>query len=466
MSGREAITILVVDDDEAVLNAVRRALRAEGFENVLMCRDPRDVQPLLDAEPVSLILLDLMMPHISGRELLERIAATHPEIPVVVVTAEHEIRTAVDCMKTGAYDYLLKPVAGPELAAVIARALEHRELREENARLRSKLLLRELTRPEQFDEIITVDPAMLALFAYLEVIAGGANPVLISGETGTGKELFARAIHNVSGRRGPFVAVNVAGLDDTMFADTLFGHKPGSFTGATGTRKGMIETAGRGTLFLDEIGDLSEASQVKMLRVLQEREYHALGDDKPKPLEARVVAATHQDPAKLRRDLYFRLRAYHVRIPPLRERAGDLPALIHHFVREAAHDLGRKPPVVPERLYRLLSRYEFPGNVRELRAMVFDAVARHTGGPLPVEPFLESTGTLDVDEQENGGANEVAHGAVITEAAWGEFERRNLLNALERANWKIAGKGGAAELLGIKPSTLESRMKSFAIVRP
>jgi DNA-binding NtrC family response regulator len=464
MSARDAVTILVVDDEEAVLNGVRRTLRAEGFENVLMCRDPRDVEPLLDAERVSLILLDLMMPHISGRELLERIAAAHPEIPVIIVTAEQDIRTAVDCMKSGAYDYLLKPAAPPELMAVILRALEHRELREENARLRSKLLQEELARPEQFDEIITVDAAMHGLFAYLEVIATGSNPVLITGETGTGKELFARAIHNLSGRRGPFCAVNVAGLDDTMFSDTLFGHKPGAFTGAIGTRKGMIEAAGRGTLFLDEIGDLSEASQVKLLRVLQEREYHTLGDDVPKRLEARVVAATHHDPAKLRRDLYFRLRAYHVRIPPLRERTGDLPSLINHFVREASHDLDRKPPVVPERLYRVLSRYAFPGNVRELRALVFDAVARHNGGPLPVDPFLESIGGSDVAENES--SEDIVRDNVIPEASWRELERRNLLNALKQANWKISGKGGAAELLEIKPSTLESRMKSFAIEKP
>ncbi|HEX7809690.1 MAG TPA: response regulator, partial [Thermoanaerobaculia bacterium] len=205
MSTRDTATILIVDDEESVLNGVRRTLRADGFGNVLMCRDPRDVEPLLDAEPISLILLDLMMPHIGGRELLERIAQSHPEIPVVVVTAEHDVRTAVECMKLGAYDYLLKPAAPADLIAVIARALEHRELREENTRLRSKFLQQELARPELFDEIITVDPAMLGLFAYLEVIATGANPVLISGESGTGKELFARAIHNHSGRRGPFV---------------------------------------------------------------------------------------------------------------------------------------------------------------------------------------------------------------------------------------------------------------------
>jgi DNA-binding NtrC family response regulator len=457
-------TILIVDDDEAVLNGVRRTLRANGFDEVLMCADPRDVEPLLDAEPVALMLLDLIMPYIGGRELLERIAASHPEIPVIVVTAEQDVRIAVECMKVGAYDYLLKPAGADELIATLRRALEHRELRDENAQLRSKLLEGDLEQPRVFAGIITADPAMNRVFAYLEVIARGSHPALITGETGSGKELIARALHELSGRRGPFVAVNVAGLDDTMFSDTLFGHRPGAFTGASGTRRGMIENAGKGTLFLDEIGDLSEASQVKLLRVLQEREYYTLGDDASRRVEARVIAATHQDPARLRRDLYFRLRAYHVRIPPLRERSGDLPLLVNHIVREAAADLGKQPPVVPERLYRVLGRYDFPGNIRELRAMVFDAVARHTGGPLPIDPFIEAIGaSASVEDVERA---DLTRGDVIGEAQWREMERANLLNALRRANWKISGPGGAAELLRIKPSTLESRMKSFAIEKP
>jgi DNA-binding NtrC family response regulator len=458
-------TILIVDDEEVVLNGVRRTLRANGFEEVLMCADSRNVEPLLEGEPVALILLDLMMPHIGGRELLERIASSHPEIPVVVVTAEQDVRIAVDCMKVGAYDYLLKPVGADELMATVRRALEHRELRDENARLRSKLLEQDLEQPRAFAGLITADASMIRVFAYLEVIARGSHPALITGETGTGKELIARALHELSGRRGPFVAVNVAGLDDTMFSDTLFGHRPGAFTGASGTRRGMIEQAGRGTLFLDEIGDLAEASQVKLLRVLQEREYYTLGDDTPKRLEARVIAATHQDPARLRRDLYFRLRSYHVRIPALRERLGDLPLLVNHIVREAAQDLGKQPPVVPERLYRALGRYEFPGNIRELRAMVFDAVARHTTGPLPVDPFIESMGTHDVEDDDTVRAD-VTRGDIISEPQWRDMERTNLLNALRRANWKISGRGGAAELLHIKPSTLESRMKAFAIEKP
>ena len=457
-------TILIVDDEEVVLNGVRRTLRANGFDEVLMCADARDVEPLLEGEPIALILLDLMMPHIGGRELLERIASSHPEIPVIVVTAEQDVRIAVDCMKVGAYDYLLKPVGADELMATVRRALEHRELRDENARLRSKLLEQDLEQPRAFAGLITADASMIRVFAYLEVIARGSHPALITGETGTGKELIARALHELSGRRGPFVAVNVAGLDDTMFSDTLFGHRPGAFTGASGTRRGMIEQAGRGTLFLDEIGDLSEASQVKLLRVLQEREYYTLGDDAPKRLEARVIAATHQELSRLRRDLYFRLRSYHVRIPPLRERLGDLPLLVNHIVREAAQDLGKQPPVVPERLYRALGRYDFPGNIRELRAMVFDAVARHTTGPLPVDPFIESMGA-QVGEEEEVRAD-VTRGDILSEAQLRELERTNLLNALHRANWKISGRGGAAELLHVKPSTLESRMKAFAIEKP
>ncbi len=458
-------TILIVDDEEVVLNGVRRTLRANGFDEVLMCADSRSVEPLLEDEPVALILLDLMMPHVGGRELLERIASSHPEIPVIVVTAEQDVRIAVDCMKVGAYDYLLKPVGPDELIATVRRALEHRELRDENARLRSKLLEQDLEQPRAFAGLITADASMIRLFAYLEVIARGSHPALITGETGTGKELIARALHELSGRRGPFIAVNVAGLDDTMFSDTLFGHRPGAFTGASGTRRGMIDQAGRGTLFLDEIGDLAEASQVKLLRVLQEREYYTLGDDVPRRLEARVIAATHQDLSRLRRDLYFRLRSYHVRIPPLRERAGDLPLLGNHIVREAAQDLGKQPPVVPERLYRAIGRYEFPGNIRELRAMVFDAVARHTAGPLPVDPFLESMGATYVEDDDTVRAD-VTRGDIISDPQWRDMERTNLLNALRRANWKISGRGGAAELLHVKPSTLESRMKAFAIEKP
>ena len=462
-------TIVVVDDEESVLTSVRRTLRAAGYEEILICADARNVMPLLDAGPVSLVLLDLMMPHMSGRDLLGRIAEAHPDIPVIIVTAEQDAKTAVDCMKAGAYDYLLKPVRAEELVATVQRTLEHRELSDENALLRSKLLTQELARPDAFSAIVTSDPAMLRVFGYLEAIGKGSHPALITGETGTGKELIAQALHKVSGRRGEFVAVNVAGLDDTMFSDTLFGHKPGAFTGATTVRRGMAELAGQGTLFLDEIGDLSQASQVKLLRLLQEREYYPLGAETPKRLDARVIAATHRDPSALRSDLFYRLRAYHVRIPALRERLDDLPQLVTTFVREAAADLHRKAPQVPDKLYRHLRQHDFPGNIRELRAMVFDAVARHTAGPLGIEPFLEAMHVPTLRSDDNGDGivrADLANGNVIADVDWREMEKMNLLNALSKAHWKVSGKGGAAELLGIKPSTLESRMKSLAIDRP
>ncbi len=458
--------ILVVDDEMIVLKGVRRTLLADGRDDVLICSDPRSVEEMVDAEPPALILLDLNMPHISGQELLERLTTSHPEIPIIIVTAEHDVRIAVDCMKQGAYDYLTKPALPEEITATVRRALEHKELVDENQRLRSKLLDEELANPDAFESIITVDPAMRRVFAYIEVVAKGSHPVLVTGETGTGKELVARAIHNLSGRKGPFTAVNVAGLDDTMFSDTLFGHKPGAFTGAAGVRRGMIEAAGKGTLFLDEIGDLAESSQVKLLRVLQEREYLTLGDDTPRKLDARVVTATHHDPDSLRRDLYFRLRAYHVRIPPLRERLGDLPALVNHFVRHAANDLEKDAPTIPDSLYVQLGRHEFPGNVRELQAMVFDAMARHTEGPLPMEPFAETMGGASNDNGDAPALADLARGAVVPDPQWRELERQNIVNALERANWKISGQGGAAQLLQLKASTLESRMKSYAIEKP
>ncbi len=470
MTEQSLAPILVVDDEEAVLKSVRRTLRAAGYEEVLICADPRSVMPLLDAGAVSLVLLDLIMPHVGGRELLEQIVRSHPDVPVIVVTAEQDARVAVECMKAGAYDYFLKPVHPDDLVATVQRTLAHRELEDENSLLRAKLLDQELSNPDAFSGIITSDPAMQRVFAYIEAVARASHPVLISGETGTGKELIARAIHAVSLRRGSFAAVNVAGLDDTMFSDTLFGHRPGAFTGAAAARRGMAEIAGSGTLFLDEIGDLAEASQVKLLRLLQEREYYPLGSETPKRLEARVVAATHRDATSLRPDLYFRLRAFHVRIPPLRDRLDDLPSLVAHFVREAATDLGRKPPQVPDRLYRQLRQYGFPGNIRELRAMVFDAVARHTTGALPVEPFLETmqvaAGSLGGGGEGSPLVGEFANGLVIADDDWKELEKLNLLNALEKAHWKVSGRGGAAELLGVKASTLESRMKALAVERP
>lgn len=252
---------------------------------------------------------------------------------------------------------------------------------------------RKLKNPEAFANIITRDEAMLSVMQHVESIATSSEAVLITGETGVGKELIARAIHVLSGRKGRLVPVNVAGLDDNVFSDTLFGHEKGAFTGADRRRKGQVQKAAGGTLFLDEIGDLSAASQVKLLRLLQEGEYLPLGSDDPQFSDCRILTATNADiwllqrGEKFRRDLNFRLRTHHINIPPLRKRINDIRPLVDYFLGAAAESLGKSKPEVPEKLFKLLETYFFPGNVRELQAMVFDAISRHETGSLSLNVF-------------------------------------------------------------------------------
>lgn len=244
-----------------------------------------------------------------------------------------------------------------------------------------------------FADIVTKNKKMLALLEYIRDVAVTLQPVLITGETGVGKELFAKAIHKASGLAGKFVAVNVAGLDDTMFSDTLFGHERGAFTGADKVRHGLVMQAADGTLLLDEIGDLNPASQIKLLRLLEEGEYLTLGSDRPQHADFRLLASTNQDLWYLqrinqfRKDLNFRLRTHHIDIPPLRERKDDIPLLVEHFLADAARSLNINKPTPPESLFTLLASYHFPGNVREMRSMIFDALSRHKGGPLSLDVF-------------------------------------------------------------------------------
>jgi DNA-binding NtrC family response regulator len=347
---------------------------------------------------IEVILLDLTMPHLSGDELLAQIYERYPQIPVIIVTGTNEVKAAVECMKAGAFDYMVKAVEESRLVSGVKKALEIRALRRQYHVLRSKLLGRELAHPEAFERIVTRSDAMKSIFLLVEAVARTSEPILIVGETGTGKELIAEAIHEASGRNGALVRVNVAGLDDTMFADTLFGHKRGAFTGAMDAREGLIGSAAEGTLFLDEIGDLATASQVKLLRLLDSRDYYPLGSDLAKKTDARIIAATNHDIASLqesgrfRKDLYYRLTTYAIQLPPLRERREDLPLLLHHFLEEASAKLGREKPSVPQAVYPLLGMYPFPGNIRELRAVIFDAVTRQSGPTLSLAPIKEAFG--------------------------------------------------------------------------
>ena len=385
--------VMLVDDEEQALNSFELTLRSARMNHFIRCQDSRDVMRLLREQEVEVMLLDLRMPHLSGEELLPMIGGDFPEVPVIVITGANDVDTAVKCMKAGAFDYILKPVEKNRLIAGVRRAIEIRELQRENRMLRAHVLTGQVEHPEAFSEIVTCNPAMRSIFQYIEAISTSPRPVLITGETGVGKELVARAVHALSGRKGGFVPVNVAGLDDNVFADTLFGHKKGAFTGADQARSGLVEQASGGSLFLDEIGDLNAASQVKLLRLLQDGEFFPLGSDVPKRSDARVVVATNQNlgaleaSGKFRKDLYYRLCDHHVHIPPLRERLEDLPLLVEHFLEKASKTLDKKKPTPPDELVTLLSTYDFPGNIRELESMLFDAVSAHKGGKLSMEPF-------------------------------------------------------------------------------
>ena len=396
---RNSAEILIVDDEPDFLFSSRLMLRGSGFENVHTVEDSRAVLPFLEAhQGISLVILDLFMPHITGLELLPLITCQFPHIQIIVVTAANEIATAVDCIKNGASDYLVKPVDKDQFLMSITRALEVFDLKNEVTTLKEYLLADSLKHEDLFSSIITKNKKMRAIFQYIEAIAGTKEPVLVTGETGVGKELIAKAIHELSARRGPFVATNVSGLDDHMFSDTLFGHKRGAYTGAEQARDGLILQSSEGTLFLDEIGDMSEASQVKLLRLLQEKEFYPLGSDIPKKANTRIVVATNRDLQRLiaegrfRNDLYFRLRTHQITVPPLRDRREDIPLLLDYFLEGASKQLRKKQPAYPRELVTLLANYSFPGNVRELHSMVFDAVTRHQPGILSLESFREKIG--------------------------------------------------------------------------
>ena len=390
------LPVVLVDDEQDLLFATSYLLGSNRIDPVVTLQDGHELLPYLAEHRVGMILLDLYMPGIGGLDLLPNLVQQHPEVPVVVMTAAQDVETAVVCMRDGAFDYLVKPVEESRLVSAVRHALEVRSLRDQLGTLRSSLMARRLRNPDAFSKIITGNRGMDSVFQYIEAIADSHEPVLITGETGTGKELLAEAVHRLSECEGELVCINVAGLDDNLFADTLFGHVRGAFTGADRDRPGAIAQAAGGTLFLDEIGDLGKASQVKLLRLLQEQRYYPLGSDLQQRSDARVVAATNQAlhkrmaRGKFRQDLYFRLSSHPIDIPPLRERQDDIPLLVQHFIDEAADSLGRQSPSAPDELITLMCVYEFPGNVRELRAMIYNALALHRGGPvLSMDSFRE-----------------------------------------------------------------------------
>ncbi|HET6488059.1 MAG TPA: sigma-54 dependent transcriptional regulator, partial [Spirochaetia bacterium] len=385
--------ILMVDDEEAILMTQETVLHAAGLTNTLRCGDATRVLPMVRAQEIEIVLLDLSMPRLSGQDILRSLQQEFPEIPVIIVTGTNDIESAVTAMQAGAFDYMVKAVEESRLLSGVRRAVEMRALRREYTDLRSHLLDDRLRCPEAFAALVTRSRCMHSLFLYAESVARTGETVLVRGETGTGKELIAAALHAASGRTGDLVTVNTAGLDEAMLSDVLFGHRKGAYTGAEESRDGLIKAAAGGTLFLDEIGDLSPASQVKLLRVLEKGEYYPLGSDLARTSACRFVVATGADLEDLmrrgtfRRDLYFRLSTHELRVPALRERKEDLPLLFSHFLDLACRELGKERVAVPPQIMEYLQAYDFPGNVRELRSMVYNAVSTHTSRMLSLSAF-------------------------------------------------------------------------------
>lgn len=462
--------VLIIDDEFDALQSFEMTLKSGGINNLFLCNDSRTVMELLQTREFELILLDLTMPYISGAQLLPRITGEYPGIPVIIITGNNELETAVSCMQQGALDYIVKPVEKNRLCSSVNRQLEFCRLQRENLEMKNQLLNTSERLHPAFDRIITRSPAMRSIFRYVEVVATSPEPILITGETGSGKELIAKAIHTCSRRRGQFVSVNVAGLDDNVFSDTLFGHKRGAFTDAYQQRKGLIESAEGGTLFLDEIGDLEHGSQVKLLRLLQEHEYYPLGSDIPKKTSVNIIAATNkdirvlQDSGTFRKDLFYRLYVHHVHIPPLRTRSEDIPLLVYFFMDEAAGQLHKKLPDFPDDLFALMYSYDFPGNIRELRSIIFDAVSSYRSGTMSIRKFREVIAAkIKTTSTQYPGNKENQPGEFFFTKPLPSIREAEIQLIRQAMSQAKGNQSVAAQILGIARQTLNRKLKALDI---
>lgn len=453
----EPKTILVVDDDESLRRVVEYNLGEEGYRVVTAADGAAGLRAFQEGS-VDLVVTDVRMPDMDGLELLTRIKAMQPDMPVVVLTAHGTINSAVEAMRLGAFDYLTKPFNRDQLKAAVRKALEVAALTSENRQLRQVVAER-----FSFASMIAGSRAMRAVTETAARVAQGDTTVLLEGESGTGKELLAKAVHFHSPRkRGPFVTINCGAIPEQLLESELFGHRRGSFTGAVADKKGKFEVAHGGTIFLDEIGELPSLLQVKILRVLQEREIDKVGETRSMKVDVRVIAATNRDLEKMiadggfRDDLYYRLAVVSIRVPPLRERTDDIPFLVDHFLGKHAERLGRERPTVDRMVYSTFNLYSWPGNIRELENVIERALVLDKDGVLGLDDLPDR---LRTREQRVGNLRiEIPDDGVSLE----DVERELLVAALEKNNWNQTR---AAAFLNITRSTLLYRMQKFALER-
>lgn len=457
-------SIVIIDDEDAFLRSIKRSLCVSGFTNIRTQSDPQHAATLLQQQGLAcdIALIDISMPTLNGMDLLDLIKQHEPETECIMLTAFRDVKTAVHCMKKGAYDYLVKPVSNDELIVTIQNALEKQRLRR-IVSLKKDPRFPILQRPEVFKAIVTQSETMLRLLREAELHAGSDVPILITGETGVGKELLARAIHAASDRAGfPYTPINMASHTNGLFDAEFFGHVKGAFTGAEKTRPGYLEATRRGTLVLDEIGILPYELQGRLLRVLQEGEYMKLGKDSPQTIDVRVIAVTNEDleykvqQGTFRNDLYYRLKGAWLHLPPLRERPEDIPLLVQTFLEK--YGKGDTPVYLDDGVIQTLMAYSYPGNVRELEHIIRGAINLAQDHCITPHELPQQLQRLNERRRPTYRASALTFPPNIIALA--DVEQAHILNVYEHTG---RNKTRTAQLLGIALNTLRKRLKEYGM---
>jgi DNA-binding NtrC family response regulator len=450
--------VLVVDDDEGLLLSIKATLVSSGLPEPALVSDSRRVIDLIREHNFQMILLDLMMPHLSGMEVLRRIKEESLDVECVIVSAIDDVASAVQAISLGASDYLVKPLNSDKLVALVNRTLEKYSVQHELEQFGTKKVFSNLKNPEAFKDIVAEDEAMALIFHQVEAVAGTDYSVVISGESGTGKEMLARVIHKLSNRsNAPFYAVNMASFSKTIFEDEFFGHAKGAYTDAASDKIGFFEAAHGGTLFLDEITELDPSLQGKLLRVIEERELYRLGSTEIRNVDVRIVAATNRDineeilKGAFRSDLYYRINMYNIKVPPLRERQKDILPIARHFLKTHATANEKKIGSLAPDLEQRLMQYSYPGNVRELENIIAAAVLQEKSKTLT----LASTINLLPYE----GPERRKHIELLTLE---ELEKRHIAKVLEVTG---GNRPKAAKILGVNASTVYRKIEKYKLDR-
>lgn len=462
----EVIDVLVVDDEAIIREGLKRILEHKGY-NVASSASGQHALECMQNENFGLVITDLKMPGMSGMEVLKAIKVLQPEVPVIIITGYSTVDTAVEAMKNGAFDYIAKPFTPDQILEKVSKALEQKAMMQENLYLK-----KELGEHNGFDMFIGESREMQKVYRRIMQVAPTDSTVLVTGESGTGKELVAQAIHRHSKRREqPFVAVDCTSLSENLLESELFGHIKGSFTGAIQTKTGLFKVADGGTLFLDEVANISLTTQAKLLRVLQEREITPIGGTQPVPIDIRLVAASNKGLREMvtngtfREDLFFRLNIIPIDLPPLRERTGDIPLLIGHFLREFSEEMGKDLRGLAPDARALMEEYPFPGNVRELENIIERAVVLAEGAVIQREDLEMQVMGEEQPEQSGDyvplNADELKETKrQIRERAVEPVEKAFVLHALKRNNWNITR---AAEETGMLRPNFQALLKKLKI---